>query len=538
MNTSNCDRFVIQDFPALAVVEKPAGSAAASAQPLDDNFLILPGGDVSITDSAEKIYRRIAYAKELFFRGGRVHEAVTNPDRTTRLEPLNPPQFRSRIERYGAVVAWRSGANNELVLKPIVCPEETARAILEALAAREVLPHVTTLSACPILAACDTEMRVLGPGWHQLGGGLLVTGGEIPPRVALEQAVSSLTDLFADFQFASPGDQSRALASLVVPALHFGGWLDGHIPADVGEADESQAGKTYRQKVVAAIYRERPNMVVQRAGGVGGMDESFSQKLIDGRPFILADNLRGHLDSPFIEAFLTSGGPVPARVPHKAEVQVESRGFILQITSNGVETTRDFANRSSIVRIRKRPPGYVFKSYPEGDLLEHVIAKQPFYLGCVFAIIAEWASKGRPRTTETRHSFRGWAQPLDWIVQSLFKTTPLLEGHLGAQERVGNKRKTWLRALCLALRDEKFTGDCNASQIADFVLEQDLPPPNIRPDAASADFARAIGKIMAKEFGQTDLIDVDGFKIRREQRFSHTAGKDVPVYRFDLGVNT
>ena len=74
---------------------------------------------------------------------------------------------------------------------------------------------------------------------------------------------------------------------------------------------------------------------------------------------------------------------------------IDPSRFFLMLTSNGVETTRDFANRGSIVRNRKRE-GYTFNQYPEGDLLEHVRACQPHYLGAVFAIIREWIELGCP----------------------------------------------------------------------------------------------------------------------------------------------
>ena len=89
------------------------------------------------------------------------------------------------------------------------------------------------------------------------------------------------------------------------------------------------------------------------------------------------------------------------------------------MTSNGVESTRDFANRSSIIRIRKRI-GHSYRTYPEGDLLSHVKANQPYYLGCVFSVIREWLEMGKQRTSVTEHDFREWARPLDWIVQNVF----------------------------------------------------------------------------------------------------------------------
>jgi hypothetical protein len=318
----------------------------------------------------------------------------------------------------------------------------------------------------------------------------------------------------------------------VAPALRFGGWLRNPLPVDIGEADASQSGKTYRQKIVAAIYRDTPNMVVQRTGGVGSMDESISQKLIDGRPFILLDNLRGKLDSPFLEAILTTPASIGARVPRLGEVKVDPRGFIFQITSNGVETTRDLANRASIVRIRKQAAGYKFRAYDEGDIYMHVVRNQSLYLGSVFAVIEHWAKAGQQRTNETRHDFREWAQVLDWIVQNIFSSAPLLDGQDSARERISDPRRTWLRALCIALRDLGHAGEINASWLAEFSAEHDMLPPGVRSDADGQTVARCIGKIMATVFGAADEFDIDGFKIFRAHRYSETAQKKVPTYHF------
>jgi hypothetical protein len=226
---------------------------------------------------------------------------------------------------------------------------------------------------------------------------------------------------------------------------------------------------------------------------------------------------------------------MPARVPHRGEVQVDPRGFVFQITSNGVETTPDLAARAAIVRIRKHPAGFVFRSYPEGDLHAHIAANQPYFLGCVFAVIAEWAGKGQPRTAETRHDFREWAQTLDWIVQNVFAAAPLLAGHDAARQRVSDPRRNWLRTLCIALRDAKRTGPVEfyASQLAEFALENDIPPPGILVDADEMAAAKKIGQIMAATFAAGDDAEIDGFKIHRAHRISTNTGNPALTYRFE-----
>ena len=512
---------------------RTGATSQAAAPSTGTQMIVLPGGDRSITAAAEEIFAAIGPTHTLFHRGGRVHEIDVNPDGTRRLRPITPVQFRSRLESYGNVFVWRSGADGQDVLKPTNCPEETSHALLESLPARDRLPNIAILSACPVLAKIDGQPAVLGPGWNPTRGGLFVTGGDVPPPTSIEEAVLALNDALSDFDFPTPGDKSRALASFISPGLRFGGWLTHHLPVDFGEADASQSGKTYRQKLVAALYREVPNVVVQRAGGVGGLDESISQKLVDGRPFVLLDNLRGRLDSPYLESVLTAPGPMPARVPHRGEVQVDPRGFIFQITSNGAETTRDLGNRVSITRIRKRPESYEFKSHKEGDIFAHIVANQPLYLGYVFAVIYEWFTKGMLRTAETRHDFREWAQTLDWIVQNIFGAAPLLDQHDEARQRVSDPRRVWLRSICIAMRDGNQTGEFLASQLADFALEQDNPPPNVREDADEDAVARAIGKIMAGAITDTNVMEIDGFRIHRRPHYSDTAKKHIPIYRFE-----
>ncbi len=419
-----------------------------------DNVLVLPGNGVSITGSAEKIFRRIAPTRTMFWRGGSPHELERELDGSMRLAPLSPSSFRSRVERYGITMAYRADNQGRMALRQVPMPEETAKAMLASLPARDELPPIASILACPIIAMVGTELQVLGRGYHAVNGGVFITGGENPPEVPLAEAVPALLSLIADYDFLTPGDHARAIAETLTPALRFGGIHTGHIPVQVGEADASQAGKGFRQNLNPVIYRERPQVITQRTGGVGSTDESISQNLISGRPFIQLDNYRGKLDSTLLEAITTPYGDFAARVPHKGEVRVDPRRFVFMLTSNGVETTRDLANRSSIVRIRKRPAGFQWRTWPDGRVDQHIRVHQAYYLGCVFAVIIAWAKAGRPTTAESRHDFREWSQSLDWIGQHLLGTAPLMDGHDEARERVSNPALTWLRRVALALSED------------------------------------------------------------------------------------
>lgn len=487
--------------------------------------IILPGGGVSITECASALFQRIGPTRTLFQRGGATVEIAEDKDGVSNLSIVTASAFRSRLEAYGDLLAWRSGEGRALVLKPSVCPEETAKALLDTKEAREHLPPIAMLTRCPVMVPGGAgEIEILSKGYHALNGGILVTAGTEPREVEFREGIRTLTDLLSEFDFASPGDRSRAIASLITPALKMGGWLPGYVPVDVAEADQSQSGKTFRQRLVGAIYDERLVIVALRRGGVGSVDESFSQKLIEGRPFLQLDNFRSKLDSPFLEAFLTADSEISARVPHRAEVRIDPSKFFVFLSSNGVETTRDFANRSSIVRIRKRT-GYTFQCYPEGDLLAHVRAKQSYYLGAVFAVIREWCRRGKPRTGELRHDFTEWAQILDWIVQNIFGGAPLMDGHQIAQKRVSDLTLSFLRKLSYAVEQRSRLGQAltssNLAEICD--EEDDLEIPGLR-GGAHQDPALRIGTVMGKAFREghgterdATRITVEGFTITRSE---------------------
>ena len=113
--------------------------------------------------------------------------------------------------------------------------------------------------------------------------GLFIASEVDVAEMSADEGAARLKDLLADYQFQSPGDFSRALASFLTPALKFGGFINGPIPIDVGEADDSQAGKSFRQTLVPALYNHSMSIVTVPNRGVGSLDESISQALIRGK---------------------------------------------------------------------------------------------------------------------------------------------------------------------------------------------------------------------------------------------------------------
>ena len=421
--------------------QRPADEPAEQApQKLPPDHIILPSGPLGIHEAAEKAFQLLTKSQSIFLRGGAVFHLVNDPeDRSLKLEPLSEQAFRSRIERHGKILAWRAApAGRGYLLKADArCSLDNATAML-ASDAKNILPPITAIHACPVLIESESEITFLEKGYHRVHGGRLVIAGAPPQYMRIEEAVALLLDMISEYDFLTPADKSRAIAAIIAPAFKFGELLKNHFPVFVLEADDSQAGKGFFFESGQTIYAEKPSIVAQRKGGVGGLDESLSQALINGRPFIQYDNIRGSIESQFFETVMTCpiGGTVSARVPYRGEIQIRPDRYIYQLTSNGYISTTDMANRSCIIRIRKRR-GHAFRIFPEGDLLDHIAANQSRYLGAVYCVVTQWLTHGKKASTDLRGEgrFRRALQVFDWIVREIFGETPLLDGHKQAQER-------------------------------------------------------------------------------------------------------
>jgi len=488
--------------------------------------LILPSGSVSFTQCAQAAFPVLAKRQRFFSRDRTLVEIAYNKllkdaQRHDVFQLLEADAFRSRLEADFHLWVWRE-QNGKNILKPGRCTNDAARVLLKSDEALEYLPAITFISARPVYTLVGGELKILYRGYHDIHGGIFVSHGDPAqpiPIPKLSEAVSLLLDVLKDYDFVTPSDKARALAFFISPALRTGKFLgDADFPIDVAEANESQGGKTYRLKLVCALYGEIPYVIANRKGGVGSLDESISSALVAGVPFILFDNYRGRMDSQILETSLRGIGKVGVRVPHRGEIQVSTTHVNWQLSSNGIEGTRDFVNRSIINRICKRPKGYQFASYREGDILAHIKANQSQYLGAVFAIIKEWITQGCPRTNENRHDFTEWASSVDWIVQNIFALPPLLEGHTEEVLRVSDPALSWLRALAIAVnKDNRLDVDLSTSDIVEICQGTAIDFPNNKIAFSNIDqISMYTGRLLTRLFhdlSATDCLRVDRYKV-------------------------
>jgi hypothetical protein len=441
---------------------------------------------------------------------------------------------RLKVAWLRPLFVWRS-YQGQPELRPAPCPKDIAEALLESNPAVELLPGIRLLNNAPILAEYSGKLVVLNHGYHAISGGVYVEQKTEVIEPNLEEATKALLALLSDFDFTTKSDLSRAIAGIISPALRFARLLNADFPLDLAEADQSQSGKTYLQRLVCAVYAEMPYIVTRRENGVGSTDESISSALLSGKPFIGIENVRGVINSQLLESALRGHGHVNVRVPHKGEVQLRTDHVCWQLSSNQAATTRDLANRCIVSRIRKQPLGYEYKTFPEGDLLTHVKSNQAYYLGCVFAVIRAWHQAAKPKTNESRHDFREWCQTLDWIVQKVFQLAPLLDGHREEQERISNPHLNWLRDVAINIdRAHRFSESLRVAELVDICTSNGVDIPGHRNQLDDRQQIMQAGKILSKLFNDTEILSVGGYKVTRikEKEYNAEQRKEISINRF------
>jgi hypothetical protein len=535
--TASAPADAIRDTSA-AVVD---GSAPETPPTVGNSLpqVFLPGGPIPITQSAAILGGLMARTDKYYLRGGAVVTLGKDDDGLPVLEVIKPAALASVFETVAKLMKHYKEKTGFVPYASPSC-EQDAKLIQHCAAFQQLLPPIRLLSRCPVLIERDGRlMQICG---YDRASAIMAFGDQVP-EMPLEEAVAVLLEVVFDFRFATAADRARALASIVTPALIFGGLLRGRAPVDLSEADTSQAGKGFKNKTTAAIYGHIVKTVTQKKGGVGSMEESFATALIQGYTFISFDNVRSAIDSPAIESFLTEDTFL-ARSPHLAAIEIDPSRVIVQLTSNRAEVTTDLASRSSCVRILKQPEGYRFREYPKGSILEHIRANQPLYLGAVFAVVKAWHAAGKPRTDDARHDFRAWAGRLDWIVQNIFRAGPLLEGHRETQVRMSTPVLNWLRSVALAVRTSGQMGLwLRANSLIDIANASGTELPALPEGADIADeevhtkVLQGIGRRMAQCFGAGKVRVIDGFEIQRRELDDPQNRRTTREYCFRAVVN-
>ena len=496
--------------------------------------IILPGGAQSISATARKIVKLMA-AK--YYGRGRELLRVKCGVNGLELDPILEKRLCSEVERIGKVVQWATEKNEaggvihgSYILVPAIMGAGAAGTLLPAVV--EGLPKIRGVVNFPRLRADGT----IQAGEYDTESGLLCAKSVEVRTLTSAEGVNALTEILRDFNPATPADASRMMAAILAPALRFGPWANERFPFPLFQiqADDSQTGKGYLIDTIAAIYGETVEKVTQGDGrGVGGFEEKVHTALAKGKPLVSFDNLRGKIESTFLESFVTAGGPVTLRIVGRT-AETDSRAHILYLTDNGITMTTDLMNRVLSVSLKKQPADYKWHKWVDGgasgDLQAHIAKRRAYYLGAVYAVMRDWITAGMP-SAETRHHQRQVVGALNWIVTNVFHWPDVMDGHEAMRER----QTSPVLAFLLEVAKVAGVGDYSATELLEAATEADVPlPPTIagRKDADGP--KKQLGLSLKPIFKTRSRVSLGGGwsveRLIKPTNYAH-GSHEVPVYR-------
>jgi hypothetical protein len=500
----------------FAAIKEDTGEDFVLSPPERDTLpvLYLPVNGLTLPHEAREVFfDGMAQTERAFVRDETLMRVEELPEIGIHLHAPTPDELPGILSRVFTVQKKKVTKDGTVTSRDVNCKVGEAAGLL---AGRDEMfkfsRPLRLLSASPILVERDGEPTVLtGSGYYPNVGGVYVSADFEPPTMSLEEARNLLLDLYRDYDFVSPGDLSRAIAQAISPALKLGNLLETDFPFDVSLADQSQAGKTHRMRIIAAVYGEKAYAITKTAGGVGSFDEKVGAALLSAKLFVLVDNARGDVDSQLLESILRGAGAVDVRVPYRGSVQVSTRRCLWQLTSNAANFTKDLAARSLIVSNRKQPPGYELRARSSlgwGDeVLVNLARQRAEYLGAVYAVVSEWIRRGKPRTNESRHSFRDWVQALDYIVREILELAPLMDGQATTRQILSDRVYGWLREVGLKVEKTGLLGKTlQANDIGDLCDDEGITIPGLAPSKSSVltiqneQRNRQVGKNLKKIF--------------------------------------
>jgi hypothetical protein len=390
---------------------KPATLAGAVSDFLEDGKpkVRLAGDNRILSDVASELGKHLAGV--LFVHNGEVTEFRDN-----LLAPVAPQRFRTLIEKH--VRCYRQNAPNGRVIEiDATLSESDSRGILASpffLECLRPLRHLNTVRL-PVLRA-DGSIDLLCRGYDRPTGTLTATQGEYSEDMSFESAQAELRDLFGEFRFAD-GERSRSVAVSALVGLYAKQLLR---PGELRPAftylknAEGSGATTCAACAIVPLLGALP--IGSKAKDDDEMRKALTSAIRAGQEVIFLDNLRGQLNSPALEAFVTAPTWTD-RLLGANEVMSGPNTASVFLTSNGLTITPDWRRRSLFIELHldeERAEDRIYKRPLSVPVLQSM---RPQILAACWSLVRHWDDLGRPQPTRSHSAFPAWAATIGGIVE-------------------------------------------------------------------------------------------------------------------------
>jgi CHC2 zinc finger len=340
------------------------------------------------------------------------------------LDVITAPMLRTLAEQHLVCYRVRSSGDNVVSL-PRTMSTEDAQGMLSAQQFLSRLPKVARIATArlPVMRG-NGVIELLPAGYDAASSTLTLPHCDYEVALPMSVATQTIDELLAEFPFADDG-RSKAVAVSAMVGLFAAGLLRTGMarPVFIYLANAEGAGKTLIAKCAIS-----PNHgLVKTDGDLKDKAETAKELLaavIETRPYILFDNCKRHLDSPYLEAFVSST-MWSGRILGVSKMFAGENLMTVFVTGNGCTVSPDMRRRALFVELfmeNERAEDRKFKRVLDDAAL---LALRPRILAALWALVRAWDAAGRPKPSRTHTAFPRWAEIVGGIVEHAGYGCPL-----------------------------------------------------------------------------------------------------------------
>jgi putative DNA primase/helicase len=227
---------------------------------------------------------------------------------------------------------------------------------------------------------------------------------EFPTRDDADAAILRLTDLLAEFPFASDASKSVALSLLMTPVLRGAFPVT---PMHLTNAPEAGTGKSYLADITSAIATGERCAVISVAPNPEETEKRLIGAALAGYPIIALDNLRELLQGDFLCQVTERPLLQLRRLGSSDQIRVANT-FTPLANGNNATVADDLVRRtiSCILDANmESPEKRTFTTNP----LAMVMRNRGLYIAAILTIARAYIADGKPDRATPLPSYEGWS---------------------------------------------------------------------------------------------------------------------------------
>ena len=244
-----------------------------------------------------------------------------------------------------------------------------------------------------------------------------IPGITFSEEMMLGEAKTILDGLFAEFCFRDDGGLSKsvAMSGLLTP---FACGILPHgalVPCFIVVGNAEGAGKTSVVKVMVV-----PVLGKFEAGTKPGNEEELRKALLavvmEGQNCIILDNIKDHLGSSSLEAFLTTT-IWRDRILGSSKSFAGEKSTVVFVTGNSCTVSPDMRRRSLVVHLFMREERAEARKFNRPLDVSYLLEHRSQILNALWVFIKAWDAAGRPKGSKTHSSFPEWTRTIGAIIE-------------------------------------------------------------------------------------------------------------------------